>query len=404
MIFRRAVSALSACIILNGCNYSVTLAVRNSVPTPAPPPLNITAIVKDQKGAQTGSTGFGTVNPGQTSSKQTFTVKRGGSYLVHGDLTSGVNVYASGPKTVGQDLPNELVDITALTPASIDPNDVSAIQSAFGRLGANVGFNPVTVPSALGSLFGGLVWYVDTADPLTAESQLVMVISPSQLTGAVALADFQYPQGPSASHDDDISTDASVKVSASVPLWGNLAGGFAANSLYKTHWSMVGFGNVTKTDTTSFQDKLNGLTALQKSDICSRLQTDKSHMMYVNEMYVIKSSVLSFQKGNTVSASASISGASVISGNAAYDFSSSQIEQTEIDDTVVNVEGPTFTKDTMSFCNVAASAGAPAAKPAAPGVQSVVKLSNLSTTIKDTVGNTLQLQGFQVKRSVKAPQ
>jgi hypothetical protein len=126
-------------------------------------------------------------------------------------------------------------------------------------------------------------------------------------------------------------------------------------------------------------------------------------MMYVNEMYVIKSAVLSFQKGNTVSTSASISGASVISGSAAYDFSSSQIEQTEIDDTVVNVEGPTFTKDTMPFCNVVA-VGAPAAQPAVPSVQSVVKLSNLSTNIKDTAGNNLQLQDFQLKTSVKAPQ
>jgi len=404
MALRKAVSALSCCTILIGCNYNVTLAVRNSAPSPAPPPLNITAITKDKDGSQTGSIGLGTVNPGQTSLKQTFSVKHGSSYVVHGDLASGVNVFASGLKTVDENLPNELVDITTLQPASIDPNDVSAIQSAFGRLGANVGFNPITVPSALGSLFGGLVWYVDTNDPLTPESQLVMVISPSQLTGAVALADFQYPQGPSASHDDDISTDASVKVSGSVPLWGNLAGGFAANSLYKTHWSMVGFGNVTKTDTASFQDKLNGLSALQKSDICSRLQTPNSHMMYVNELYVIKSAVMTYQKGKTIDASASISGASVIAGNAAYDFSSSQTEQNEIDDTVVNVEGPTFTKDTMSFCPVTVAPGPVAAPTPTATVQSVVRLGNTAATIQNILGQSLSLQRPQLQHSVKAPQ
>jgi hypothetical protein len=214
----------------------------------------------------------------------------------------------AGVKTVGSNLPNEQVVITTLQPASIDPNDVSAIQTAFGKLGANVGFNPVSVQSALGSLFGGLIWYVESPNSVTAETQLVMVISPSQLTGAVNLADFQYPVGPSATNDNDISTDASVKVSASVPLWGSLAAGFSSNSVYKTHWSMVGFGNVTKTDTVSFQDKLTGLSNGQKGDICTHLGTAKSHVMYVNEMYVIKSAVLSYQKGNSVSSSAPISG------------------------------------------------------------------------------------------------
>jgi hypothetical protein len=394
---RAAASLLPVCFIISGCHYNVTLAVKNSVSTPAPPPLNITAIAKDSNGQQSGTTGFGTVNPGAVSTPQTFSVKKGGSYSVQGNLSSGVTAYTSGDKTVNGNLANESVDITTLTSPTINPNDVSAIQAAFGQLGANVGFNPVTVPSALGSLFGGLVWYVDTNNPLRADTQLIMVISPSQLTGAVALADFQYPQGPQATHDDTISSSASLQVSGSVPLWGNLSGGFAANSLYKTHWSMVGFGNVTKSDTVSFQDKLNALTAAQKTDICNRLTTANSHVMYVNEMYVIKSAILSYQKGNTVTSSAAISGASIIAGNAAYDFSSSQIETTEIDDTVVNVEGPTFSKSTVSFC--AAAAPAPAIT-----AQALVHLSDAKAALLDSSGGKLALTNPTLKKSARAPQ
>lgn len=400
----KALLLLPVFFVNTACDYHVTLAVKNSVSTPAPPLLNITANAKDKNGQQTGSIGLGTVNPGETSKKQTFTVKKGGSYVVQAALSSGANVYTSGVKTVAADLPDETVDITKLQPDSVDPNDVSAIQTTFGKLGADLGFNPVTVPSALGSLFGGLVWYVDGADSQTAETQLVMIISPSQLTGAVSVADFQYPQGPAASHDDNISTNASVKVSASVPLWGNLAGGFASNSLYKTHWSMVGFGNVTKTDTVSFQDKLLTLSQAQKDDICARLQTQKSHVMYVNEMYVVKSAILTYQKGNAVTSSASASGGSVIAGSAEYDFSSSQIEQTEIDDTVVNVEGPTFTKDTLSFCQAAPAVASVAVGVNTSAVQPVVHLSTATALIQNSAGQNLALEKPQLKSTSRSPQ
>jgi hypothetical protein len=387
------------CLIFTGCAYKVTLAVKNSAPAPAPPALNITAITKDKSGQQTGTIGLGTVNPGQTSTKQTFSVKNGGSYSVTGSLASGFDVFSSGVKTVNTNLPNELVEITAVTPPTVDANDVSAIEQDFGQLGANVGFIPMTVSSALGSLFGGLVWYVETSDPRNAETQLVMVISPSQLTGAVALADFQYPEGPALSHDEDISTDASVKAAGSIPLWGSLTGGFSANSVYKTHWSLVGYGNVTKTDTVSFQDKLLTLSAAQKNDICSRLQTPKSHVMYVNEMFVVKTAVLSYQKGTALSANAALSAGSIVSGSTAYDFSSSSLDQSEVDDVVVNVQGPTFASGTLAFCNAAPPP--PATQPTT--AQPVAHISNLATAIKDTMGQNLPLMKANVLFTSRAP-
>jgi hypothetical protein len=355
----KSVSTACACVVLSGCYHNVNLTVKNAVTTPTPSSLDVSVITKDKGGQETGTTSMGTVNPGGSPAKQVVRVKSGGSYSVSADLSSGVNVYKGGDKTVTTDLPNEEVDITQLLDPSIDPNDISAIEATFGRLGATFGFNPVTVPSALGSLFGGLVWFVDTTNPATAETQPVMVVPPALLTGAVNLADFQYPSGPSLTSDATISTDASVKASASVPLWGNLAGNFATNSLYKSHWSISGFGNVTKNDTTPYQDKINALTAGQKQDICSRLDTPNSHIMYVNEMYVIKSVVLTYQQGLSVSAGSSLSGGSVITASGAYDFSSSQIQTSEMDDTVLNIEGPTFTKSSMAICQPAVAAAAP---------------------------------------------
>jgi hypothetical protein len=282
---------------------------------------------------------------------QVFRVKNGGSYSVHGDLLSGVTVFKNGDKTVNQDLPGEEVDITQLSAPTLDPSDISSIQATFGRLGANVGFNPVTVPSALGSIFGGLVWYVEGQDSPTSETQLVALVSPDQLTGAVKLSDFQYPAGPVITKDSTISTDSSVKAAANIPLWGSLAANFTANNVYKVHWSMTGFGNVTKNDgTVSFVDRINSLSQAQKADICSRLKTDKSHVMYVNEMYVVKSVALNYQQGTAISSGASITGGSIIAGNAAYDFSSSATQEEAVDDTVVNIQGPIFSAGTMAIC------------------------------------------------------
>jgi hypothetical protein len=94
----------------------------------------------------------------------------------------------------------------------------------------------------------------------------------------------------------------------------------------------------------------------------------------------------------------------------AYDFSSSQQEQNEIDDTVVNVEGPTYTKDTMPFCNAPAAAAAAAAPaPAAPipntaTVTALIPLSTAKVSIKDDSGVDLPLQKSLAKYSSKVPE
>jgi hypothetical protein len=341
------IGVVAISLILSGCPKTVVLTVRNQLPTTPPPPnLNISAVATDDKGQQTGVTQLGTAGPNQTVNG-TFKVEQGGSYSVKADLSSGVNVFKGGAKTINDDT-TDSVDITKLDAAIIDPSDISAIQATFGQLGPQIGFNPITLKSGLGSVFGGLVWYVDTTTQ-TAETQPVSVVPPSLLTGAVDYATFPWP----SAHDtktSTISTDASVKAGGSVPLWGSLSVNFSSNSIYKMQWSITDFGNVQKTDTVSVPDKLNSLTAAQKQDICKRLTVTDSYVMYVNQMYVVRSVNLDYQQGSSLSAGASLSGGSVVTASGAYDFSSSQTQSAQVTEVIVNIFGPKWKKTDLSFC------------------------------------------------------
>jgi hypothetical protein len=162
-----------------------------------------------------------------------------------------------------------------------------------------------------------------------------------------------------------------VKAAVNVPLWGSLTANFSTNSVYKLHWDLEGFGNVQKAepDGASYQDKMNTLSAATKSDLCKRLDTSNSYAMYVNEMYVVRSAILTYQKGDTLSAGAALSGGSIVSGSAAYDFSSSQAQTSRADGQVVNIAGPTWTKATLGFCSASNNGVNTSSTPAVTGVR-----------------------------------
>jgi hypothetical protein len=206
-------------LITVGCTYTVHLAVKNQLPTTPPPPnLNISVLTKTDKGQSDNTIHLGTAGPNQQVNG-TFKVKKGGSYAVHGDQSNGVTVFSGGDKTVSSDLPSEEVDITKLNASIVDPTDTTQIQQSFGQFGENVGFNPVTVQSALASVFGGLIFYVDQSGD--NPPQAVVVVPANQFTGATDFANFQFPSRHDAK-DVTITTDASIKASATVPLWGTL--------------------------------------------------------------------------------------------------------------------------------------------------------------------------------------
>lgn len=305
----------------------------------------MSVLTKTDKGQSDNTVHLGTAGPNQQVTG-TFKVTNGGSYSVHGNLSNGVTVFTGGEKTINSDTTDE-VNIAALNSSLIDPTDTTQIQQSFGQFGENVGFNPVTVQSALASTFGGLIFYVEPSG--NNATSAVVVVPANQFTGATDLASFQYPTRHD-SKDATISTDASIKAAGSVPMWGKLSGQFLANSVYQMHWSMDQFGNVQKTDTVSYQDKLVQLSQPQKDDICKRLDAPNSRLMYVNQMYVVKSVVLRYKKGNAISAEASVNAASVITVDAAYSFSESQEQESQVGDTAINIAGPTFTKSTLAIC------------------------------------------------------
>src|SRR5262249_44983564 len=161
---------------------------KNQLPaTPPPPNLNVAAVTKDKHGSPDNTIHMGTAGPSQQVQGK-FKVKDGGSYSVHADLSSGVTVFQGGEKTINGDA-TDTVNIVALSAPVIDPSDTSAIQATFGQLGQNVGFNPTTVQSALGSIFGGLVFYTDATDGALG-SQPVVLVPPSLLTGTVDFPSF----------------------------------------------------------------------------------------------------------------------------------------------------------------------------------------------------------------------
>src|SRR5579859_5885877 len=119
-----ALGVVAFSLMLSGCPKTVVLTVRNQLPpTPPPPNLNISAVAKDDKGQQTGVAHLGTAGPNQAV-KSTFKVQKGGSYAVKADLSTGVNVFGGGEKTVNDDT-TDSVDITKLEAAIIDPSDTS---------------------------------------------------------------------------------------------------------------------------------------------------------------------------------------------------------------------------------------------------------------------------------------
>src|SRR5262245_26842785 len=149
----------SSLMLLLGCTSTVQLAVKNQLPaTPLPPNLNVSVLTKTDKGQSDSTVHLGTAGQNQQVTAA-FKVKNGGSYSVRGNLSNGVTVVTGGDKTINNDTSDE-VDITSLNSGIVDPTDATQIQQSFGQFGENVGFNPVTVQSALASTFGGLIFYV----------------------------------------------------------------------------------------------------------------------------------------------------------------------------------------------------------------------------------------------------
>jgi hypothetical protein len=377
-----------------GCMHTVNLTVQNALPaSPPPPSLDISAVTKDSNGMEQGTTRMGTATPSHPVSAS-FKVKDKGSYLVKANLTQGgAQVYSGGEKTVTGDTTDTL-PITSLIAPVLDVTDTSQIQQVFSSLGPQIGFNPVTLRSALTSLYGGLVVFQQPKNGTPGTLQPVVEVPAPSFTGAVTYESFVWPTT-SSTQTVDISTDSSVKAGAFVPLWGSLTASFSANSVYKLNWDMEGYGNVLKADAagSTFQSKLASLDQPTKDDICSRLSQPDVQLLYVNQMYVVRSAILSFQKGDTVSASAGLSGGSIVTASGAYDFSNAQTQTSRADEQVVNIAGPSWTKSTVSFCNagpaIAVAPGALATPP--PAAVPVLHVPGAASLLGNTVAARITL-------------
>jgi hypothetical protein len=358
---------LVSTLLLCGCPHQVHLTVQNQVA----PTLDISAVAKNKNGAQTGTTHLGSAAQNKSVSGA-FKVDNGGTYTVQAGLGSGSIVYSGSEKTVTGDL-TDTVTIDHITGRRVDTSDTSLIDSDFGQLGPDIGFNPVTVDSGVPALFGALIYYSVKTDQDPGQEPTVMA-SPDQLTGSVKSSDINYPAS-HVSNETNITTDASVKVGASVPLWGSLAAHFEASSVYDVKWTMDGFGNVDKGETGApYQDKINALSPLVKSDICKKLKNPNARIVYVNRIYIVRDVHLTYQQGQKIQAGVVLSGGSIISGDTAYDFSTSQTKESEVGNDLVNIAGPTWTGDTMPICQSTPHLESAAQTQFVPGTPTIPRL------------------------------
>ena len=335
--------------MLAACPHDVNLTLHNST-------LPAQALAPSVQVTHAGIPGSAIgLNQADTNSSVTKTIKMedGDSYIVKAALPGSAIVFKTDPVTITSSDPKEISTSIEMKVQGrwVDPNDSTTIENAFSQLGKNVGFNPEAVQKVNDSLFGGLVIFTV---PQQGEATFDQLVPPGVLTPASTWSEADYPN--TVSQDSTgLTTNSSARVNASVPLYGTLAGSFAANSVYKVDWDMEGFGEVPKKEDPAHSDFVAAMSSLSvalKTDICTRLQNNtNSALMYVNKMYVVKRVALTVTKGDQITSAIDLTGVSLVAGSLAYKFEADNSHTQHAEGQVENVGGPTWTKDTAPICS-----------------------------------------------------
>lgn len=333
---------LACSLLLAGCVKHVALNITN----PTPVDLNVSIQKQDSNKFSQGDVNVGTVAKSGGKATQKFDVPRNGGYEVTASLPGSAQVFDQAFSVAGESNPVDK-DLNLSLGANLVPSDGDKLKALFGKLGDDKGFAPQELGNALKTIVGSLIVYAPPVPPNT-EQDIRYQLSPGKFSSVMDLNGFPYiPTDDST--DDQVKNDTTVDITGSIPIYGSLSANFSNGSLYKVHTELKGYGWADKTEPADFslEDKIEKLDSTEKKAICAAMQDKKATLTYVNRVYAIELANFTYEEGHNISASTKLTGASVISGSVAYDFSNAQARSFSFQQVALNFSGINKTYDQL---------------------------------------------------------
>ena len=398
---------LGCLVCLTGCMTHVNLTIKN----PTPSDLVVDIIPKDEHSFSKGDINVGTVSKLSGTATQSFQVPKKGGCQVTAALPASAQVFDQSFSVLGQADPVAKTVTLSMTDKFV-PTNGDGLKALFSKLGDDRGFAPHDLGNALNTIIGGIIVFVPPSGQ-QAEPEIRFQLTPAQFSSVMDLNGFPF-LGTDDSADEDVKKDDTLDLSASVPIYGSLSGHFAAGSIYKVHSELKGYGPVNKPETPGWnlEDALEKLSVPQKKSICAAMKDGKATLLYINEVYALQLANFNYQQGNTLAVGAKMDGGSVISGNTAYTFSSSEIKSFSVQSAALNFNGIKKTYDDLpctAWANPVTAervrnlgnAGQPVdgvrGTESTTSNESHVAKSNTAGTLPDSVAGKLNLKGASVK-------
>jgi hypothetical protein len=281
---------------------------------------------------------LGRVDSGGRLASPGSQVRRGRSVQVIGSLPEGPQIYSGGLQNVGA---SDLSIDTVVTDGDRILNNENAqktLSTAIGNLGEDVGFRPLSVSSAIASIWGGLVCYAP--DQFSRGFEINPQTFSSVHTGAL-----EYPVG-SDSQSVEIDKNTVSSLSVKYPVLADVIASASSSDVSKISYSLTGVGWVAKAPPANW----NLLKALQSLDPTTKTALNvflssnrNARCMHVNQIYVVQQANFKSFRGIRAAAGTDINAAGgVVAGGVAYTFSSTAASERTYATQVLNVNGPVF--------------------------------------------------------------
>jgi hypothetical protein len=320
--------------MLTGCHKRVTLTINN----PTVSDLVVDIHPQDEQKFSQADISAGTLPKSGGTATKSFTVPKKGGYEVTATLPASAQVFDQSFSVLGDTDPVTKTINLSIGPATI-PTTGDNLKGLFGKLGDDRGFVPHDLGNALNTIVGGLIVFAPVSGSQT-EPEIRFQLTPAQFSSVMDLNGFPFVGADDAA-DDEVKKDDTTDLASSVPIYGSLSAHFEVGSLYKVHSELKGYGAINKPEAANWnlEDALEKLSSAQKKGICAAMKDDTATMLYINEVYALQLANFNYQKGQTIAMGAKADGASVISGNTAYSFASSEIKNFSVQAVALNFNG-----------------------------------------------------------------
>jgi hypothetical protein len=324
-------------LVTAGCSTTVNLTARNIDKVA----LQLRVVSYDNRGLNRSETEHGTLEPSQTRALPPFKVKNGGRFELVAALPGSAIVFREPrPVTGTPDPQNESMDVNVRMGRVLDDSvGLRTISDSFKKLGPSYNAYPLDIKAALATRFGGLLLF-PAGDAL--DRAPLFTVTPKELgVKVVTLDDISFPS--TVERDKtELSGSASTNAKLSVPLYGSLAGSVNTSSAYSIEWALRGFGVVPKPEDAdkSLAVRFANLPQHTRDTIRQLLKDNPgSKLLYINNLYVVKSASVTTKEGTKLATNIDASGANVVTLSGAYSFANSSEATRQYDDFVLNYFG-----------------------------------------------------------------